>query len=133
MIHSFQIGDTYNHGFEINNTKYNQFIDLSDDHNLMHVDDEYPKQFGFKGKIMHGNILNAFLSYFIGECLPIKNVVIQSQNIEYKKPIYLDTILKLEVVVDSVVESVNVVIFKFKFLSLEGNVFAKGKIQIGVL
>ncbi len=133
MIHSFQIGDTYNHGFEINNTKYNQFIDLSDDHNLMHVDDEYPKQFGFKGKIMHGNILNAFLSYFIGECLPIKNVVIQSQNIEYKKPIYLDTIVKLEVVVDSVVESVNVVIFKFKFLSLEGNVFAKGKIQIGVL
>lgn len=133
MIYSFQIGDTYNHGFEINNTKYNQFIDLSDDHNLMHVDDEYPKQFGFKGKIMHGNILNAFLSYFIGECLPIKNVVIQSQNIEYKKPIYLDTILKLEVVVDSVVESVNVVIFKFKFLSLEGNVFAKGKIQIGVL
>lgn len=133
MIHSFQIGDTYNYGFEINNIKYHQFIDLSDDRNLMHVDDEYPKQFGFEGKIMHGNILNAFLSYFIGECLPIKNIVIQSQNIEYKKPIYIDTILKLEVVVDSVVESVNVVIFKFKFLSLEGIVFAKGKIQIGVL
>ena len=116
MIHSFQIGDTYNHDFEINNIKYHQFIDLSNDRNLMHVDDDYPKQFGFKGKIMHGNILNAFLSYFIGECLPINNVVIQSQSIDYKTPIYLDTKLKLEVVVDSVVESVNVVIFKFKFL-----------------
>jgi len=133
MIHSFQIGDTYNHDFEINNIKYHQFIDLSNDRNLMHVDDDYPKQFGFKGKIMHGNILNAFLSYFIGECLPINNVVIQSQSIDYKTPIYLDTKLKLEVVVDSVVESVNVVIFKFKFLSLEGIVFAKGKIQIGIL
>ena len=133
MISSFQIGQLFQQDFVINQNIQDNFIQLSKDKNPMHVDEFYSNQYGFEGKVMHGNILNAFLSYVIGECLPIKNVVIQSQSIEYKNPIYLNTQVKFEMLVDSVVESVNVVIFKFKFLSLEGKVFAKGKIQIGIL
>ena len=82
---------------------------------------------------MHGNILNSFLSFFIGECLPIKNVVIQSQNIEFKKPVYIDSKIKLIALVEDIVESVNVVIFKFKFEDINNIVVAKGRIQIGIL
>jgi acyl dehydratase len=133
MINSFQIGQLFQQDFVINQNIQDHFIQLSKDRNPMQTDEFYSNQYGFEGRVMHGNILNAFLSYVIGECLPIKNVVIQSQSIEYKNPIYINTQIKFEMLVDSVVESVNVVIFKFKFLSLEGKVFAKGKIQIGIL
>jgi acyl dehydratase len=82
---------------------------------------------------MHGNILNAFISYFIGECLPVKNVVIQSQSIDFKKPVYINTKIQFIATVDSIVESVNVVIFKFNFQNSQNVVVAKGKIQIGLL
>jgi hypothetical protein len=60
-------------------------------------------------------------------------VVIQSQNIEFKKPVYIDSKIKLIALVEDIVESVNVVIFKFKFENINNIVVAKGRIQIGIL
>lgn len=82
---------------------------------------------------MYGNILNAFLSYFIGECLPTKDVIIHSQEIQYKNPVYLNDQLNLQYVVDELYESVNVVIFKYKFKNQHNKMVAKGKIQIGLI
>jgi len=133
MIHNFYINQSFNFHFDINQDVFDLFVKLSNDCNHMHTRDDYAQQYGFEGKIMHGNILNAFISYFIGECLPVKNVVIQSQSIDFKKPVYMNTKIQLVATVDSIVESVNVVIFKFNFLNNQNVVVAKGKIQIGLL
>ncbi len=133
MIENFFINQSFSYHFEINQNVYDHFLKLSNDCNHMHISDDYAKQYGFEGKIMHGNILNAFISYFIGECLPVKNVVIQSQSIDFKKPVYINTKIQLIATVDSIVESVNVVIFKFNFHNNQNIVVAKGKIQIGLL
>lgn len=81
---------------------------------------------------MYGNILNAFVSFFVGECLPTKEVVIHSQEIQYKNPVYMNDTLIFDAKVDGIYESVNTVEFKFKFVNEEGLVVAKGKVQIGV-
>jgi 3-hydroxybutyryl-CoA dehydratase len=133
MINNFHINQSFSYCFDINQDVYDLFIKLSNDCNHMHVSDDYAQQHGFEGKIMHGNILNAFISYFIGECLPVKNIVIQSQSIDFKKPVYMNTKIQLLATVDSIVESVNVVIFKFNFQNNQNVVVAKGKIQIGLL
>ena len=88
---------------------------------------------GFKGKVMHGNILNGFISYFIGECLPLKNVIIHSQEIQYKKAVYLDDELFFEAVVCGVHESVSAVEFKFSFRNKDLEIVSKGKFQIGLI
>jgi 3-hydroxybutyryl-CoA dehydratase len=130
----FKENDVYELNFCVTEEKYNLFIALSEDKNPLHTDEEFAKSKGFQGKVMHGNILNSVLSYFIGEYLPIKNVIIHAQEIQFKKPVYLNDHLTLRAKVNGVFESVNAVEFGFTFINSTTNItLAKGKIQIGIL
>jgi 3-hydroxybutyryl-CoA dehydratase len=129
----FKPKDTFSQNFIISETVYNGFVDLFKDTNPLHTQEEFAKGKGFAGKVMHGNILNGFLSYFIGECLPVKNVIIHSQEINFKNAVYLNDLLILEAEVIDIFESVNAVELKFLFKNPEKKVVAKGKIQIGLL
>lgn len=129
----FKTGDTYQHQFNVSKEVYGGFIHTFNDNNPLHTDDEFAQERGFKGRVMHGNILNGFLSYFIGECLPEKNVIIHTQEIQYKNPVYLNDIINFTSTIDDISEAVNTINFKFTFRNAEEKVVAKGKIQIGLL
>lgn len=109
------------------------FQKCSNDRNPLHIDEEFAISHGFSGRVMYGNILNAFLSYFIGECLPIKNVIIHSQEIVFKNPVYMNEVLEFEAFVAEIYEAVNVIKFKYKFIKPDGKIAAKGLIQIGLM
>lgn len=126
-------GARYTQRFEVSGKVYAGFIDVFNDRNPLHTDEAFAKSKGFSGKVMHGNLLNGFISYFVGECLPDKNVMIYSQSIDYKKPVYLGDSLELVVVVEEVFESVNMMEMKFEFVNQASQKVAKGKIQIGFL
>jgi len=133
----FEIDQTYEEEFCISEKIYNGFIQLFRDKNPLHTDETFAISKGFKSVVMHGNILNGFLSYFIGECLPTKNVIIHTQEIQFKKPVYLNDRLYFNARVTGVFESVNAVEFKFEFSKLSEldkyQMAAKGKFQIGLL
>ena len=82
---------------------------------------------------MHGNILNGFVSYFVGECLPIKDVIIQTQEIKFIKPVYLNDELLFEAEITDRFDSVNMVEIKFVFKKTENLKVASGKINIGII
>jgi 3-hydroxybutyryl-CoA dehydratase len=126
-------GDIYTKEFFISQDIYNGFINLFRDENPLHVNNTFAQEKGFDGKVMHGNILNGFVSYFIGECLPLKNVIIQTQEIKYMKPVYLNDQLIFHAEVEDVFESVRTVEFKFYFEKINKVKVARGKIQIGIL
>ena len=127
----FKEGDLFVQKFVISKEVYESFIKLSNDHNPLHLDESFAKSKGFEGKVMHGNILNGFLSYFIGECLPVSNVIIHWQEIRFTNPAYLGDEVDFEARVTGFSESVNAVDFKFVFKT--NKTIAKGKIQIGIL
>jgi len=129
----FKEKDIFQESFQTTNEIYQQFCELSKDLNPLHTNEPFAKGKGFLGKVMHGNILNAYLSYFIGECLPTKDVIIHSQSIQFKNPSYLGDNLNLTATITRVYESVNTVEFKFNFKNVENKIIAKGKIQIGLL
>ena len=129
----FKTGDLFIEIFVVTDKTYSGFIQLFKDENPLHTDEQFAKEKGFKGIVMHGNILNGFISYFIGECLPTKNVIIHSQEIQYKVPIYLNDKLKLEAEVKGIYESVNAVELKYNFTNSASKTVAKGKVQIGLL
>jgi 3-hydroxybutyryl-CoA dehydratase len=134
MITGLEQGKEFVHDFEVSSEIYSGFISTFKDRNPMHTDEEYAKLKGFTGKLMHGNILNGFLSYFIGELLPVKNVIIISQSIRYNSPVYLNEKLVFKAKIESITESVNVVELKFSFLSsFTQKLKAKGIIQIQLL
>ncbi len=129
----FQKGDTFTRSFVVTKALFEGFIGLFGDRNPLHVDDAFATAKGFRGKVMHGNILGGFLSYFIGECLPTKDVIIHSQEIQYKRAVYLNDVLAFEAKVVEVYESVEAVEFKFIFRNMEDKIVSKGIIQIGLL
>ena len=129
----FKTGDLFIEIFVVTDKTYSGFIQLFKDENPLHTNEQFAKEKGFIGKVMHGNILNGFISYFIGECLPTKNVIIHSQEIQYKIPIYLNDKLKLEAKVMGIYESVNAVELKYNFTNSASKTVAKGKVQIGLL
>lgn len=126
-------GTKYSQRFVVDEQCYSGFVQLFNDRNPLHTDSSFAINKGFKGRVMHGNILNGFLSYFIGECLPLKEVIIHSEQITYVKPVYLNDEVTLEAEVEEYYESVKALIFKFVFTTGANIKVAKGKIQIGII
>lgn len=129
----FKINQVYNHQFTVSQEVYEHFQLCSNDKNPLHTNKEFANSKGFTDKVMYGNILNAFLSFFIGECLPRKDVIIHSQEISFKNPVYMNEKLEFEANVSGIFEAVNAIEFKYKFIKLDGKIAAKGLIQIGIL
>jgi 3-hydroxybutyryl-CoA dehydratase len=127
-------GDKFETNFIISESIYNGFISIFKDCNPLHTESLYAKEKGFETKVMHGNILGGFLSYFIGECLPAKNVIIHSQVMNFCNPVYLNDELILKANLEEIFESVNAYEFKYHFLKKSNlTKVAKGNIQIGLL
>jgi len=129
----FKVSDSFHAEYVVNAQIHQLFLEISNDHNLLHTDREFAVSKGFKANVMHGNILNCFLSHFIGEGLPQNNVIIHSQTIQFKNPVYLDDKLQFQAKVDQIIKSVNVVIFKYEFKNESLKSVARGNIQIGLV
>lgn len=128
-----QKGEVFEHTFTVTEQVYKGFITLFGDRNPLHTDAAFAASKGFGAVMMHGNILNGFLSYFIGECLPLKNVMIQTQEIKYVKPVFLGDRLRFQATVSDVFDSVSVTEIKFIFSKEDGTKAATGKITVGIL
>ena len=126
-----RINDKFYKSFKLTDKLYKDFINLSKDKNPMHINSNYAIQHGFKDKIFHGNIFNVFISYAIGELLPIKNIVLLDQSIKYIKPVYINMTVRLDLTIEQIIESVEIIKFDFLFLAkYSKQKIAKGKITL---
>jgi 3-hydroxybutyryl-CoA dehydratase len=127
------VGDSYSKEFVITSKIYQGFLNTFKDYNPLHTDLEFANKKGFKDVVMHGNILNGFLSFFIGECLPIKDVILIKQEINYRNPFFINDSLDLSVVIKEYFESVGLVTFKYNFRNQDQLKIANGMIQIKLI
>ena len=124
------------HVYQVTEEVYDHFQRCSLDNNPLHTDPVYANSKGFRGIVMYGNILNAFVSHFVGMLLPSKEVMIQSQDINFHKPVFLNDEIQLESEIDIVSEAVNIINYKLKFRRLtdgKPELVAKGHVQVGLL
>jgi 3-hydroxybutyryl-CoA dehydratase len=128
-----QKGDTFEREFILSEEVYKNFILTFQDKNPLHTDEAFAKAKGFASKVMHGNILGGFLSYFIGEGLPTKDVMIYTQEIRYLKPVYMNDRLNFTALIDDVHDTLNLIEVKFLFKNQDDVKVAKGRIQIGLI
>ena len=133
MISKFNIDDSFDQQFKISEELVCDFVKLSNDRNPLHTIDKFAIDKGFKSMVVQGNLQNCFISYFIGECLPSKNVMILSQTINYKKPVYINDILFLKVKIIGVFESVGLIEFDFNFKNQLDEIISKGIIKIKLI
>ena len=85
------------------------FADISDDHNPVHLDKIYADNSRYKGRIIHGLMASALFSGLFGMKLPGEGCVYKSQNLRFKRPIYVgDTVVARIEVTEINVEKKNI-------------------------
>jgi 3-hydroxybutyryl-CoA dehydratase len=128
-----QKGDSFQFRYCVTPDIRDGFLALFGDRNPLHTDKAFAREKGFREEVMYGNILNGFISHFVGELLPVKNIIIHAQQIKYFKPFYCGDELTLKAELGEVIESVKAYIFTFSFSNQDNTEIAKGKVQIGMI
>lgn len=124
------------HTYRVDQYVYYAFQQCSKDYNPLHTDKQFAESKGFPSCVMYGNILNAFVSHFVGMLLPTREIMIQSQEISFHKPVFLNDEILLKASVDTVSEAVGIILYKLKFYrtnAVKPQLVAKGSVQIGLL
>lgn len=120
--------------YHINSAVYYAFIQTFGDTSRIHVDDAYAEANGFKGRVMHGAILNGFLSQFIGLHFPGPRSLLLASDIRYLKPCYLGDKLRLKAKIIQKLESRRVVALDVSFYNEnEDYVAARCRVKVGVI
>lgn len=122
--------------YHVSQEVYDAFQKCSSDMNPLHIDKKFANRKGFPECVMYGNILNAFVSHFVGMALPSPDVMIQTQDIQFRKPMWLGDEITIKATPEDASEAVQIVNFKLKFYrpaEKKSELVATGHVQIGVL
>lgn len=109
------------------------FAELSGDVSPIHLDDSFAKGKGFKSRIAHGSLLVSYVSRLIGTMLPGANGLLQSISLDFRRPCYAGTKIKIEGEVIKQVVSVHVIRIKILVTdSVTKEILATGQVQSGI-
>lgn len=127
------VGAQQTRSYRLDAAVYQHFLDAFGDRNPMHVSQEAAQAAGFAGRVMHGAILNGFISHFVGMHFPGERSLLQSVSVEYRAPSYLGDELRIDATVDQRVESLRVVILKVMIHNVSQQVLAaKARVQVAI-
>lgn len=124
-----QLGTKFRRQYVIGEDVYQRFLDLFGDASPLHVDDQAALSCGFPAKLMHGAILNGFISNFVGMNFPGKRTLELDVEIHFVKPTYVGDVLELEATVKERLESRQVVVLQFRFRR-ETTLIANGRVTV---
>jgi 3-hydroxybutyryl-CoA dehydratase len=123
-IDQVEVGMQSFYSHTITDADVKSYAGLSGDNNPVHMSDEYAEASRFKARIAHGLYSAGFFSALFGTRLPGPGCVYLSQNLRFKKPVYLgDT-----VVAEICVTSINV--FFNTICRVKGKVVIEGEAEI---
>jgi 3-hydroxybutyryl-CoA dehydratase len=118
--------------FEVTIDLYERFLSITNDTNILHTDQNYAKKHGFKDKVVHGNLLNCFISYIVGVGLDIENVMLINQSINYRRPLYINDKVKFVIDKYKIYESINAEEYIFKVFR-DSELLSDGKFMLKIL
>ena len=100
---SYQEGDGFSFERFISADDVRQFAEIVGDLNPIHLDAEFAEKSFFKKRIVHGAFLAGLISKVLGMDFPGQGTVYISQNSVFKRPVYVDTKVSMEIKVTQVI------------------------------
>lgn len=91
-----KVGDTFSFERQIDASVIADFAELSGDQNPIHVDPGYAKAAGFDGQVAHGMLLGSLFSTLIGMLCPGEHSLYLSQTLNFHRPVFAGTKVKVE-------------------------------------
>lgn len=81
------IGQEYSKTFQVTEEKGRAFAEVSQDYNLLHLDEKYAKSTMYKGRIAHGMLVASFISGVLGNDFPGVGTVYLGQELHFIRPV----------------------------------------------
>lgn len=122
-IEKIQIGMRVSYSQTITDADIKAYAGLSGDHNPVHVNQEYAEESRYGRRLAHGLMSVGFFSALFGMRLPGPGCVYVSQNIQFKRPVYIDDTV-------TAIAEVTGVCLKKKRVFFSTNCYVKNKIVI---
>lgn len=107
------------------------FIATFGDRSPLHIDPVYARAAGFSDPVMHGTILNGFLSHFVGMVFPGRPAMLLSVDLRYLQPCFVGDEFRLTATVALILESRRVLVLQVRFTRpKDGILVAAGKVHV---
>jgi acyl dehydratase len=131
--HEIAVGMKETRDYVITVEVYEKFLAAFQDYSPIHVEDEYAKSRGFQGRVMHGSLLNGFISHFVGMYFPGKPSLLLAVDLRFSNPSYLGDLIRLDAVVSQKVDAHNTVVLDAMLSNItRSHLAARARIQVMV-
>ena len=127
---SFQEGDGFRWERHISADDVQRFAEIVGDLNPIHLDAEFAAKSFFKKRIVHGAFLAGLISKVLGMDFPGQGTVYISQSSVFKRPVYVDTTVSVEIKVTQVIEEKRRLILETNILNSAGKVCVAGSATV---
>ena len=101
-LDDIQIGMSESYSQTITDSDIKAFSGISGDKNPVHMDAHYASNSRFGKRIAHGMFSASFFSAIFGTRLPGPGCVYVSQDLKFRKPVYIDDTVTATVVVKNI-------------------------------
>jgi 3-hydroxybutyryl-CoA dehydratase len=129
---SYQPGDGFSFERFISAEDVKRFAEIVGDLNPIHLDAEFAAQSFFKRRIVHGAFLGGLISKVLGMDFPGQGTVYISQNSVFKRPVYVDTAVKIEVKVTETIPEKRRLVLDTTVLNENGEVCLAGSAVVWI-
>jgi 3-hydroxybutyryl-CoA dehydratase len=127
---SYREGEGFSYQRYISAEDVRQFAEIVGDLNPVHLDSDFAETTSFKKRIVHGAFLAGLISKVLGMDFPGPGTIYISQNSTFKRPVYVDTAVIVEVKVTQVLSEKRRLILDTTILNSDGKVCLAGSATV---
>jgi 3-oxoacyl-[acyl-carrier protein] reductase len=109
------------------------FVALSGDDNPLHLSDAFAQQHGFRGRVVHGMLVGAFLSRVLGTVLPGPGVLWLSQSMRFRQAFYAGETIEITVRIVHKSESLRTLVLETTVRTESGSIGLTGEAKVMML
>ena len=126
-------GETVSWTHQVSAEDVDAFVALSGDDNPLHVDDDFARIHGFRGRVVHGMLVGAFLSRVVGTVLPGPGALWLSQSIRFAQAVYVGDSIEVSVSVKHKAEALRTLVLETTVRNQHGDTVLSGEAKMMML
>ena len=128
----YQPGEGFSFEKYISAEDVKQFAEIVGDLNPIHLDAEFAERSSFKKRIVHGAFLAGLISKVLGMDFPGQGTIYISQNSVFKRPVFVDTTVRVEVKVVETNPETRRLVLDTNILNAEGKICLVGSATVWI-
>ena len=125
-IQELNVGDLASWSKTIVDADILSFATVTGDFNPVHIDEEFAKQTMFEQRIAHGMLSGSLFSTVLGTQLPGEGSIYLSQDLKFRKPVFINDTITATCTVKEILLEKNRVVMDTTAVNQHGDIVVTG-------